>query len=719
MNKKFPYGASYYPLIEKRESWERDLKVMMETGINYIRTAEIVNGWDQLEPSEGDFRFDELEEFFDLASKYGIKILLGTGSNSAPIWLEKKDPDVNIVSNTGAKFPTNVTYGWACYNNPSFIEASTNYITALVNRFKNHKSLYAYQINNEIGYPFMPLDAAGLQLYCYCNSCKSKFRTWVQNKYETLDNLNHAYRWSTTNQYHLSFNDVVPPKAKPTSWASVTRWLDWRLFQMEQITNQVKRENDLIKSLDSIHLTTTNIFYMKSQDPLGVITALNQFEIAKIPDIVGYDLYPGSGNKLETKPEFSSMCLDHARSITKPINKDYWLAEAEGGPIGGWILGPDRNSNGIDIKRNILEAVAHGSKATLYQLFKELEFQPLHWGGVMNLDGSKNKRTFAAQEIGDFLRDKSKFILNSKTKKGQVALLVSKENEIIMNGVGHETFYLDELRGVYKHYWSKGYQVDFIRREHLGDYAKSYEIIHAPFLAVVDKETIDGIEEYVANGGTFIGSARLSYMTSEGWYRYPIFGNILGSVLGIKMGEVEAHVNPVIYYKDKIVNGYWHQEDITLQGAQQVAKFENGYPAVTINKYKKGIAIYFATHIGNDVVNGNNNIMEEILNDLVTIDPMVEINYPKKFGKELDAHLLETDTEKMMIVTQYYSKSREDFVPEEFTVNFKVKGTDISRINEYYTNKNIDFTIEGNYIVFDLIVSKNEFIILEMTRVKS
>lgn len=715
---EYLYGGNYYPLVEDKANWEKDLRTMAENGVNYVRTAEIFNGWDQLEPKEGVYRFEELNDFFDLALKYNIKILLGTGTNAPPVWLSKKDPQVNVLSSTGNQFPVNVTYGWACYNNPTMRQSSINYITALVEHFKSHKALMGYQINNEIGYPFMPLSEGGaLEDYCHCEHCQTKFRKWVENKYKTIDKLNHAWRWGATNQYHMSFDEVESPKAKPTSWASVTRWLDWRLFHMDTISNQVKFEHELLKSLDD-KPTACNIFFMKSQDPLGVTTALDQFTVAKYPDYIGYDLYPGSGDKLEYKPEFSSMFLDHARSVSKPLGKTYWLSEAEGGPIGGWILGPEKNTNGDDIVRNIMETIAHDGKSILYQLYKELEFQPLHWGGVINLDGSTNERTEKTKFLADFIKSREEFLMSSKTRKGQVAILLSKENEIIMNGVGHQQFFLEELRGTYKFYWAQGYNIDFIQREHLNnDYKNDYDIIHAPFLSVIDDETIDGIEEFVSQGGTFITGARFAFMTPEGWYRYPIFDGKVKELIGATIGEVDAKVNEDILYKNEKLKGYWHKEYITPTTATTLASYEDESPAVIQNKYKNGNVIYFTTHFGNEYLNGDGTL-QHILVDLFTqknILPDTFVEYKGKEYREVDCHILETEDKAMIILTKYFNKSQAQLIEDGLKVKVGVKLIADTLVN-YSTVSEVPFTINGDYTEFEVMVDDNEFYVFEVTK---
>lgn len=658
----YPYGGSYYPLVEDQENWERDLDLMLEAGITFIRTAEIVNSWDRLQPTENTFDFEKLDKFFELCEKKNMKILLGSGSAAPPYWLHQKDPSVNICDQHHYPYPNNATYGWACYNNPTFQKASKIYIETLVNRYKDSQSLLAYQINNEIGYPFMPLYSEKMETYCFCDYCQVEFRDWLKTKYKTLDELTKAWSWTTTTTAHQHWDDVIPPYVKPSSWASVTRWLDWRLFHMDVITNQVKRENDLIKSLDQSHPTIANIFYLKSQDLFGVMAGLDQFEIAKHVDIIGYDLYPGSGNKLEKRPEFSSMFFDHLQSVAKPLNKDYWLSEAEAGPIGGWVLGPDYSTNEVDIIRNQLETIGHGVTSILYQLFKELPFQPLHWGGIVNLDGSKTERFEACKKIGELLKKHATFLRSTKSADSKVAIFVSKENQIILNGIDQEKFLYEELRGVYQYFWYKKISIEFITHEQMfSGYAKKYNLIIFPFHPVVSEELQHSIIEYLENGVSIVLSARFGYMDKKGWYNKQPLGEVLKNYLDLNVSNCKKQDNIVINYQDQMLHGHHHIEELKITDDWKVlATFDNNDPAVVSKNINQSNLIYFATHPGHTYLTNPDKSLMNVLDTIVEESCMthtIKLVGDKKLTKIIDTHVLENEQKGWVILTHFLNNA--------------------------------------------------------------
>ncbi|WP_066501186.1 beta-galactosidase [Abyssisolibacter fermentans] len=719
LDKRIIYSAGYYPLMQERKDWEQDILRMKAAGIQLIRTAELFNTWDQIEPEKGKFRFEFLDDFFDLCQKHGMKILLGTGTAAPPYWIHEKYPDVNILNNHGQQYPNNVSYTWACINHVGYLNESERYIKTLVNRYKDHEALGAYQIHNEFGFPFMPLREGDIDIYCYCDHCKAKFKKWLKNKYKTLDDVNYAYRWGATNTHYTDWSQIEPPMTKPTSWSSVTRWLDWRLYWMDNFVEFISWQNKLIKTLDAEHVTSTNTFFLKSQDPLGVLTGVDQFEVAKVVDQVGYDLYPGSGNKLESKPEFSSMFLDMAESTVKPLNKKYWLLETESGPINGWVLGPHRNVNGQDLKRNIFEAVGHNSKLTLYQGWREWDFQPLHWGAIVDLDGQPTNRTKSAEEIGAILKENGESLYNASKPKGKVALLISKENAIVLNGMGQEAFLIKAMRGAYRVFWEKGYDIDFITPDILenGDYISEYSIIYMPFLAMVTQEMAQSLNKYVEAGGTLIGAARLGMLGKYGWYNHKMPCFDLMNTFGVEVTEVVSNTNPNITYNHKSYTGHWHKESLELKkdDVNVLARFNNDTPAVTLNNHGKGRAIYIATHPEVAYLEDNSYLLWDLI-DSLNIKPQLKLDYSNRKDKEVDAHYLEGENEDWIIITNYVNQKHSGFFNnDKKKVRIDLEATKTYKeLFDVTEDKPVEFKIEGNRVCIELEIIKNEVKLIKL-----
>lgn len=719
MEDKFIYAAGYYPMMQEESVWEKDLQTLKGMGIKLLRTAELFGTWDTIEAEEGCYNFTVLDKFFDLCHKYDIKIMLGTGTASPPLWIHEKYPDVNIKNNHGDQYPNSVSYSWACVDHPEFINSAEKYITELVNHYKNHPALYAYQIHNEISFPFMPLKGGDIDIYCYCDHSEKKFQSWLKTKYQKIEDLNYAYRWGATNNPVSNFNQVKPPKTKSTSWASITRWLDWRLFWMENIVDFVSWQNKLIKQHDSNHITTTNIFFLKAQDPLGVITALDQFEMAKVVDIIGYDLYPSSGNKLEKMCEFSSMFLDMAKSTAKAIGKNYWLLETEAGPINHWVLGPSKTVTGQDIMRNIFEAIGHDSKMTLYQLFKESDFQPIHWGGLVDLDGNRNHLTDVADEIGKLTNELEDFIGKAHNKDAKIAILISKENAIVLNAMGQDDFLLKAMRGAYRGFSDKNFNVEFITIEHLeNNYVSKYPIVYMPFMVMIEENTAKLLEQYVYKGGHLIGTARMGMLGKHGHSNHSLPPFTLEQVFGFRTKQIYAGSNPQITYRKKTYQGAWHKEIIQVKETTKIlARYNDDNAAITVNQYGKGSATYFATHPDVAYVEEGSLLLFDFLDDYckkLQIRQTVDINYSGRKDREIRADYL-TDSEKgLLIITTYVNSKNKGF----YEGNEKL--VEVSIEDKYRTaydviqNKEIPISVIDGRSECSIYLKKEEVLLIKL-----
>ena len=307
----FPYGASYSPLMFDERDWEDDLAKMNAASMNLIRLGDVHGSWDRFEPRKGEFEWDQMNRFYKKAAEYDIHILISTGTSSPPLWLATEFPDIFLLSSRGERYPLGASYHWACIHHPDFRNAAENYVRELTNFAVHQPNHFGWQITNEIGFPFLPAREQGeLGLYCYCDHCQIEFRVWLQEKYQNLESLTAAWAWGTTNFIYNQWSEALAPESLPASWSGVTRWIDWRLFWQEAFARFAGWQHVLIRQTDTDHPTSVNTFNFKGFDRFGTFMGLDQWKIAKQVDHIGYDLYPGSGNKLASRPEHNSIFLD-------------------------------------------------------------------------------------------------------------------------------------------------------------------------------------------------------------------------------------------------------------------------------------------------------------------------------------------------------------------------------------------------------------------------
>src|ERR1035437_1447003 len=88
-------GVDYYPEHWPRKRWPRDAALMQKAGFNVVRLAEF--SWVNLEPEEGRFEFDWLDDALRILAKRDIQAILGTPTAVMPAWLARKYPETLAV----------------------------------------------------------------------------------------------------------------------------------------------------------------------------------------------------------------------------------------------------------------------------------------------------------------------------------------------------------------------------------------------------------------------------------------------------------------------------------------------------------------------------------------------------------------------------------------------------------------------------------------------
>lgn len=91
----FMHGGDYNPdqWLDYPEILKNDLDYMQQAHINTVTLG--VFAWSALEPEEGVYRFEWLDEIFDQIQAIGGKVILATPSGGRPQWLSQKYPEVN------------------------------------------------------------------------------------------------------------------------------------------------------------------------------------------------------------------------------------------------------------------------------------------------------------------------------------------------------------------------------------------------------------------------------------------------------------------------------------------------------------------------------------------------------------------------------------------------------------------------------------------------
>lgn len=234
-------GMAYYP-----EQWKEkptteeildDLKRFAEHGIELVRVGEFM--WDQLEPEEGVYTFETLDNLFHACQKLEIQVILGTPSANPPVWLIRKYGSAILQKDDQGHTHPFGSRRHYCYNSEIYRSYVSRIVQHLATRYGNHNNLYAWQIDNEFG-------CEGTT-YCYCEQCDRTFQQYLSKRYSQIHELNLAWGTAFWGQTYARFDQVETPK-KTRALPNPHQVLDFYRFSTDSIHQFAKAQTDLIRS---------------------------------------------------------------------------------------------------------------------------------------------------------------------------------------------------------------------------------------------------------------------------------------------------------------------------------------------------------------------------------------------------------------------------------------------------------------------------------------
>jgi beta-galactosidase len=75
-------GVCYYPEHWPQERWPVDARLMRQAGLSLVRIADFA--WAVMEPREGEFTWDWLDQAIEVLAAEGLRIVLCTPTASPP-----------------------------------------------------------------------------------------------------------------------------------------------------------------------------------------------------------------------------------------------------------------------------------------------------------------------------------------------------------------------------------------------------------------------------------------------------------------------------------------------------------------------------------------------------------------------------------------------------------------------------------------------------------
>jgi len=579
------HGADYNPeqWLSRPDILKEDIRLMKEAACNVMAVG--IFAWAALEPEEGTFTFEWLDRTMDNLAGAGISAILATPSGARPPWMAQKYPEVLRVDAERRR----QLYGKRhnhCFTSPVYREKCRTLNTLLAERYGRHPALLVWHVSNEYGGA------------CHCPLCQEAFRSWLRERYETLDHLNEQWWTSFWSHRYSEWSQIESPSPIGEPWLHGLN-LDWRRFTTHQTIDFLKGEIEPLRRLAPGAPVTTNM--------MGLYDGLDYWKFAPELDLVSWDSYPHWGLPGGDWREAIgvSFTLDLFRSLKQ--GRPFLLMESTPS-MTNWqdVCKPKRP--GMH-RLSSLQAVAHGSDSVQYfQWRKSRGSSEKFHGAVIDHCGHGNTRVF--RDVAEVGRDLQRLEAVAGTSvRPEVAIIFDWENRWAIDdamGPRKDKGYVETCIQHYAPFWKLGIPAGVIDSE---SEFTSHRLVVAPMLYMLKPGVAERLEDFVRRGGALV-TTYWSGIVNENDLCFPGgFPGPLRKLLGIWAEEIDAlfpgETNSVIPAPGnplKLAGSYEARELCDLIHAETAEvlatygkDFYAGRPAVTENRFGEGSALYIAS----------------------------------------------------------------------------------------------------------------------------
>ncbi len=585
----FYYGVDYYPEHWPDARWGEDARLMQEAGINVVRLAEFA--WSRLEPRDGQFDFAWLDRALEVLGARGIKAVLGTPTASPPPWLMAAHPECYLVEANGARN----TYGnrrQYCPTNAAYRDCSARVVRAMAEHYKAHPQVIGWQIDNEFG------DR------CYCPECQRAFQAWLKARYGTLDELNA--RWGTIFWSHVYADWSQIPLPWTTSRApNPGLALDYCRFMSDTYVSYQQAQIDILRPTCPEHFITHN-FMGFGYD------RINYFDLARPLDQVAWDNYPrGFWNMREkVDPADSALGHDTMRGLK---GRNFWVMEAQSGATGWEVVGLMPRPG--EIRLWAYQAVAHGADAMVFFRWRTCRFgTEEYWHGVLDHDARPRRRYAEVKQLGQELARIADAIVGAEVRADAAIVLSYDSRFAFQIQPNNPAFnFSRHVADYYAALHARNVPVDIVPP--LADLS-AYKLVIAPALYVLSAEEAANLRRFVEVGGVLVVTARSGVKDEANTVVDMALPGLLADVCGVEVEEYDSlpagATNPVEFVHPEPISAgargaarIWC-DVLGCSSAEAAARYTQDYyagqPAITVNRYGHGWAIYVGTFGDQDMV---------------------------------------------------------------------------------------------------------------------
>lgn len=568
-------GVNYYPEQWNGSLWEKDAEMMAQTGVKIVRIGQFA--WSRLEPKDGEFNFNRLDDIMRMFKRYGIEVVIGIPTNCPPLWMYEAHPEIRRVNPDGKKVQLGIR-GHRCINSPVFMDYAKRITERLVRRYGSDPNVAAWQIDNEPdSYP------------CTCEVCREKFHTWLINKYDTLENINSVFGTAVWSGEYSDISQIQPPAAYPEELQNPALCLEYSRFCSDSTAEFVKEIVMIIKRECPKAKVTANVcFSQHNPDFYRLFSEL---------DFVSYDNCPTLRIPDDPDANYSAaFYLDLMRGVK---GRNFWVMEQLSSSAECCYEMPPTARPG-QLSGYAFQALAHGADNILHFRWRSaVSGAEMFSYGLIDHSNIPGRRFY---EFSEFCKAAMKLnVLDTTEIVSDVAILYYPDNEWAFRIQPHSGGfdYMEQMKSFHTAFSRYGANVDIV---HPDADLSGYKAVIAPAMYIYKKSAAENIYRYVINGGTLVLTSRSGVKDANN----NCIMNSLPTVYKELIGAEVAEYDPIGSHEQTIVDFSGNQfscrqwcDILRLTTAKAYAEYNDSFykccPAVTMNRYCSGVAYYVGT----------------------------------------------------------------------------------------------------------------------------
>lgn len=568
------YGVAYYTEYMPYERLDQDVELMRKAGISVVRLGE--SSWGLWEPQDGKFEYAWMDRVVERMHQAGIKVIMGTPTYSIPAWMYKEHPEIVVTRLDGKTIGYGLRQNTDLMN-PQFRFYCERVIRKLLQHYKDNPAVIGYQIDNETS----SAGAANPDV-------QAGFVDHLKKKFKTVDELSHDWGLNYWGQRLNDWSEVPPQEGiiNPgwkLEWERYSQWIttDFLAWQAS-IVNQYKRPDQFI-----------------THDLAGPPRAqVNEYDIAHSLDIVAVNPYHG------WQDDFDGMGTSLPGDYTRSLKQTNYLVTETNAQTIGWDSKTQFPPYDGQLRLDVYTHISSGANMVEYWHWHSIHYgQETYWKGVLSHDLEPNRAYAEVSRIAHELQNIGPEIVDLK-RYNRVAILYSNDSRygIEFMPFSDHADYGSVMWQMYGALYRENVGVDFVFPE-TADLSQ-YKVIVVPPLYVASDTLLDGLVEYVRNGGHIVMAFKSGFTNQFDTVRWTLAPGPLRQAAGFHYQEFSNLKKPLTLKGDPFKAGAENKvsdwaEMLVLEGAKALAYYDHPffgkYPAITRNAFGKGTFTYEGT----------------------------------------------------------------------------------------------------------------------------